>query len=74
MGKWKCLSFGNRVRLLREKNHWSQKELSDISGITQATISRIESGKSKELGSFTLRNLARVLGVTMESLLIDLRK
>jgi len=42
--------------------------LASASGISQATISRIESGKVKELKSAALRRLADALGVTMDYL------
>jgi transcriptional regulator with XRE-family HTH domain len=61
--------LGGRVLKLRIKRGLNQKQLSEASGITQATISRIESGKVKELRSESLLRLARALGVTMEYLI-----
>jgi transcriptional regulator with XRE-family HTH domain len=61
--------LAGRILKLRMKLGINQKQLAEASGITQATISRIESGKVKELRSEALLRLARALGVTMEYLL-----
>jgi len=50
------MSLGERVIILREKRGMNQKQVSDASGITQATISRIESGQVKQLKSEALKN------------------
>lgn len=57
-----------KVRQTREKLGMNQKRLAEASGITQATISRIESGQVKELKSEALKRLARALGVTVDYL------
>lgn len=67
-----------RIRELRERNGLNIKELSDLSGVTQATISRIESGKVKELRWDSLKKLANSLAVSVDYLTgrepqIDLR-
>ena len=67
--QWQLLSLADRVRFLREIKNWMQKDLAEESRITQATISRIESGKIKELKWSTCRRLAIALGVSMEHLL-----
>jgi len=62
------MSLGDRVMRLREKLRINQKQLAEASSITQATISRIESGHVKELRSQALRRLAEALGVTVDYL------
>lgn len=44
----------SRVRVLREKNGLTQQELADKIGITNSQISRLESGKTKNISSFIL--------------------
>ena len=68
----KELLFGDRVKILRKRNNMNQKELSIASGITQATISRIESGQVNELRSANLSRLAKALGVSIDCLLGDI--
>jgi len=74
MSKSKFAPLGNLVRSLREGKGWSQKELSDKSGVLRAEIAEIEGGEIEQVGEYTLRSLARALDVTMESLLVELRK
>ncbi len=62
------MSLGEKVRALRDKKGMNQKQVAEASGITQATISRVESGLVKELKSEALRRLAEALGVTMDYL------
>jgi len=62
------MSLGQRVKALREKLDMNQKELADKSGITQATISRIESQQVKQLKSEALSRLAEALRVTVDYL------
>ena len=53
------------IRLMiegREKNHLSQKELADLTGITQADISRIENGNANP-SLQTLKRLASGMGM-----------
>ena len=46
----------------------NQQELADRAGLTQATISRIESGQVEQLKSEALKQLAEALRVTMDYL------
>ena len=62
------MSLQDRVRALREKRGWNQSRLAKASEVTRATISRIESGQTKEIKSESLKNLAIALGVTMDFL------
>jgi transcriptional regulator with XRE-family HTH domain len=62
------MSLGEKVKALRGKKGMNQKQVAEASSITQATISRIESGWVKELKSEALKRLAGALGVTVDYL------
>ena len=62
------MTLGDKVKELREKKGMNQKELSEASDITQATISRLEHGKVKQLKSEALKRLAGALGSTVDYL------
>ncbi len=56
-----------RLREVREELGYSQKELSDKTGIALSTISGIELGKHKERPA-TLRKLADAMGVDIREI------
>lgn len=58
-----------RLQELRERRKLSQAELARRSGVSQATISRIEAGMTKGVDLATLERLADALGVSPRSLL-----
>ena len=64
------MSLGHNLKELRQKQSLNQKDLSDRSGVSQATISRIETG-SVQPRSPALKNLADSLGVSIDSLMDD---
>ena len=55
-----AVSVGESVRILRELQELSQSQLSELSGIPQATISAIENGRVN-LGVERAKTLARAL-------------
>lgn len=61
--------MGKRVRRLRIKSGLSQAQLSKKSRITQATISRLESGAINQLKSNALKRLAVALSTTTDYLI-----
>jgi transcriptional regulator with XRE-family HTH domain len=61
-------SFGEKVRSLRKKQGLNQKMLAEVSGVSAATISRIESGKVEKVRPETLVSLASALGASAEYL------
>jgi len=63
------MSFEEKVIMLRKQREMNQKQLADASGLTKATISRIESGDIRELGADSLKRLARALRVTVDYLI-----
>jgi transcriptional regulator with XRE-family HTH domain len=50
--------FGERVLFFRKKRQYTQETLRDLSGISQAEISRIERGRYQEIKVETIVNLA----------------
>lgn len=60
------------VKKLRLKKGWSQKDLSERSGVGQDTISGVESGKHEPRPS-TLRKLASALGVEVAEFFAETR-
>ncbi len=63
------MSLGRNLKELRQKQSLNQKDLSDRSGVSQATISRIETGRVLQPGSSALKSLADALGVSTDSLM-----
>lgn len=61
--------IGSRLKNLRERLGISQLELSHRSGISQASIARIEASQQKNLKTRTIQKLAASLGVTASKLL-----
>lgn len=61
--------FGEKVKVKREEKGLTQAQLAMSSGLTQATISRIESGQVTQLLSDGLKRLAAALGVTVDFLI-----
>lgn len=63
------MSFGDFLKNLRNENNMSQRELSEKSGISNAEISKIESGERKKPCPMALKAFAPCLGVSYEELL-----
>lgn len=66
------IKFGLRVRRMRERNHMSQRELAEDSGISQSVISRIEAGKH-ELTIQNIYNLQEGFECQLLTLLKDFK-
>lgn len=56
------------LKAIREKSDMSQPQLAAIAGVSQQTISRLESGKGDKAQHDTLVKLGNALGVTVEQL------
>ncbi len=65
------MPLGRTLKALRQKQSLNQKALSSLSGVSQATISRIETGRVRQLRSAALKNLADALGVSVDFLMGD---
>lgn len=58
------ITFGERVKALREKQGWSQTQLAEAVGISQVSIAKIEKGGDTKHGA----KIAAALGTTAEEL------
>ncbi|RJO61110.1 helix-turn-helix domain-containing protein [candidate division WS5 bacterium] len=62
-------ALGKRIKFYRERSGLSQLDLSQRSGVSQASIARIESDKQKNLKRETIEKLAEGLGVSLINLM-----
>jgi len=62
-------NLGKRLKYYREQIGLSQIDLSEKSGISQASIARIESGRQKNLKRETMNKLAEGLGISLTELM-----
>jgi HTH-type transcriptional regulator, competence development regulator len=63
------MTFGEYIKNLRNEIGFSQRELAKKSNVSNAEISRIETGERKKPSPIALKALAPFLGVTYEELL-----
>jgi transcriptional regulator with XRE-family HTH domain len=61
---------GDKIRMLRNKRRWTQKELALTSGVDQSIISDLENNKKAGTRIDTLVALARALGVATDDLFV----
>ena len=57
-----AITQGTALRILREKNGFSQNKLAELTGLTQSTLSSIENDRIN-IGIERAKTLARVLNV-----------
>ncbi len=62
-------SIGELVGDLRHNKGWTQKELAERAGVTESTLSRIESGTTKQVDAIVLGKLAKALDTSTDYLL-----
>ncbi len=60
---------GGKIRVLRERRGWSQRDLWRESGVDQGTISNLETDQKEDVRFSTMVALAHALGVQPEDLL-----
>lgn len=63
--------IGDNVRRVRRNMNLSQRELAEKAGISRCAINRIENGLVYEIKYKTACNIARALGVPIDSLFCD---
>ena len=63
------MTLGEKITDLRHRLGISQRQLADRCGVTQATLSRAESGQVRQLRAGTLKRLAEALSVSVDDLL-----
>lgn len=61
------MTFGDNLRTLREKHGYSQREVSEMVGVSAVAIAQYEIG-SRAPTVFVAVKLARILGTTVEEL------
>ncbi|MFC1845806.1 helix-turn-helix domain-containing protein [Chloroflexota bacterium] len=61
-------NIGDVLRRLRAERDWTQKQLSQASGLSQTDIARIENGVTKRPSAKTVGRLSRALGIEIEEL------
>jgi len=61
-------NIGDVVRRLRAERDWTQKQLSEASGLSQTDIARIENGVTRRPSAKTVGRLSRALGIEIEDL------
>ncbi len=61
--------LGKRLFVLREEKNWTQKETAQRIGIAPSQLNRIEKGESQNVGSESLREMAKVFDVSADFLL-----
>lgn len=59
-----------KIKELRERKRMSQAELSQLSGVSRATIIRIESTDNVVINTQTLERLAKALNVSVKTLFL----
>lgn len=59
-----------KIKELREKKKMSQAELARISGVSRATVIRLENSEDVVINSRTLEKLAKALNVSIKSLFL----
>ena len=62
--------MGYRIREIREEKGMSQTELSEKTGLTRATIWRLETGKEETTTTKTLLKIAEALNVSVGELFL----
>jgi len=63
------MTTGERLRAIRNLRGLTQDKLAELSGVTQANISDIETGDVKSPTGETIVKLAEALGITTDHLL-----
>lgn len=62
--------FKNNLKKIRRQKNITQEELETKSGISRATISKIEKGNAKDLKVSTMVAIADALGVSVQRIFL----
>lgn len=68
------MMLGELIAVARECKGWTLRELERKSGVSNALISQIETGKVKDPGFFTVVRLLDALGVSLDRAASDDRR
>jgi SOS-response transcriptional repressor LexA len=61
--------LGETISRIRIEKNFSQRQLAKQSGVSQASIHKIETGSTPNPGSITIKSIAKALGVSPEMLM-----
>lgn len=62
-------SIGERVKRLREKKGWTQRDFAKKLGISNSVLSRVENGEKKNVEDYLIKRLAETLDTSSDYLL-----
>lgn len=62
------MTLGERIKILREKRGWNQRELARMAEVDHAWIYRLETGERHNISLDAAKRLARALGVSLDIL------
>lgn len=68
MGGQFCTRVGSNIKKYRKEKRLTLKELSELVGITEATVQKYEAGNIKKIDVEMLKKLSDALGVLPENL------
>lgn len=63
------MSIGSRIREIRKGKGLTQRELAELSGVSQSSISLIEGNKRPNVSALVVADIARTLRVSLDRLL-----
>lgn len=63
------LRLGNTVRMLREKEHLSIRELAEKVGVGHSDLFRIENGSTRNPSIYLIRKIAQTFDLTVDELM-----
>jgi HTH-type transcriptional regulator, competence development regulator len=62
-------TLGQTLKLGREGNNWTLRDVEDATGVSNAYLSQLENDKIKKPSANVLYKLAAIYGITLDSLL-----
>jgi transcriptional regulator with XRE-family HTH domain len=62
------MTLGERMKRLREKRGWNQRELARLAQVDNAWICRLEAGERHNISLDAAKRLAKTLGVSLDVL------
>ena len=66
------MSIGEGVRKIRHSRGLKQRELAEMTGLSQVTISRLETGRQKSIDPKALKKISSALGISVVQVMTGL--
>lgn len=60
------MNIGKKIQALRDSKLWTQEQLSEMAGVSERTVSRLENGE--KIGKFSLQKIMDTLNTSLDSL------